>query len=91
MYETTISGRTSVFHAPVHQVTMGDLTHDAAYLARLGMPGPLSAMASAPVLRCLECGEPASATDLYLESAVPGECADCAADALTPAGHRLSA
>lgn len=91
MYEATISGRTSIFHAPAHEVTMGDLTHDAAYLARVGVPGPLSAMASAPVLRCLECGESASATDLYLDSAVPGECADCATDALDPVHERLSA
>lgn len=91
MYQATISGRTSLFHAPAHQVTMGDLSYDAAYLARLGMPGPLSAMASAPVLRCLECGEAASATDLYLDSAVPGECDDCAADATAPVESRLSA
>lgn len=91
MHEVTITGRTSIFHAPAHQVTMDHLTHDAAYLARVGVPGPLSAMASAPVLRCLECGEPASAIDLYLDSSVPGECPDCAAEALPPARDRLSA
>lgn len=79
MVNATITGRTSLFAVPPHQVEMRGDTFDAAYLAKTALPGPLSVLASAPVLQCLECGGEFSALDLYRESPVAGECAACAA------------
>lgn len=91
MTPTTIVGRTSLFHEPVHQISVGGEHYGARELARLGLPGPISAMASAPVLQCLECGEHFSAIDLYLESGVEGECVSCAAELQGTDSRRLSA
>lgn len=91
MQQNSITGLTSLFHAPVHQVSDGTTTFDARQLAHSAMPGPISALASAPVLRCLECGELFSALDLYLESPLAGECTDCAAEADMHARTLLSA
>ena len=79
MVSATIVGHTSLFAEPTHQVELLGARYSAELLAHSAMPGPLSAMAAAPVLQCLECGGDFSANDLYLDSPVPGECLSCAA------------
>jgi hypothetical protein len=89
---STVTGRTAIIGVQslddVHVVTVDGEDHSARSLVRPGVPAYLEHAATAPVLACLECGEPRSAVALYVDSPVGGECLDCAwenlRDALLP-------
>ena len=93
---STVTGRTAIIGVrsidDVHVVTVDGEDHSARSLVRPDAPAYLAHAAHAPVLACLECGEPRSAVALYVDSPVGGECLECAwenlRDALLPAQAR---
>ncbi len=91
MERTTITGTTTLFGQSAHTLSDGFATYEAGTVARMFLPGPVSALASAPVLQCLECGDTFSALDLYVDSPVDGECFECGTLALLEDRELISA